>query len=77
MRASPGRRVEEIEKDGENWHPRGSAPRYAGLSVLLEATAERQPAGGRALVFWWNWSTQNRVQAPGRYHVTMNNNINN
>lgn len=38
---SPGR-VEEVEKDEENWHPRGQVPKYTGVSVLPEGTAERQ-----------------------------------
>lgn len=53
---SPGR-VEEVEKDGENWHPRGQVPRYARVFVLPEGMAEGQldMGGGRGtVVFWWN-----------------------
>lgn len=45
---SPGspRRVEEVEKDGENWHPKEQVPRDTGMSVLPEGTAERQLGRG-------------------------------
>ena len=42
VRASPGRRVEEVEKGRKSWRPRGPAHRCARASVLPAGTAERQ-----------------------------------
>lgn len=38
LRVSPGspESIEEVEKDGENWHLRQQVPRYAEVSVLPE-----------------------------------------
>lgn len=48
------RRVEQVEKSGEDWPPRGQGPRDVGVSTLPEGASQRQPEGLGAVIIWWN-----------------------